>query len=73
MEVHMKEDSGTVPFVVMCVVIAFLFVACIICPLVITGFSKQPYALPLMATGLLLPFVHFFIFGGMALARKGKE
>ena len=66
------EDTGKVPFIVMVLIIVLQFIVCIICPLVITGWSKQPYALPLMAAGLLLPFVHFFIFGGMELARSKK-
>ena len=47
-----------------------LFILCIVCPLAIQGWSKLPVALPLMATGLLLPFLYFFIFGGMQLARN---
>lgn len=66
------EDSGGVAFWCMMLVIAFLLVVCVILPLVIEGYSKQPYALPLMGTGLFLPFVHFFIFGGKALAEKKK-
>ena len=42
--------------------IAFLFITCIVCPLAITDWSKLPIALPLMAVGVLLPFVYFFIF-----------
>lgn len=68
-----KEDNGMVPFVVMMIIIAFLLVVCVILPLAIEGFSKQPYALPLMGTGLALPFVHFFVFGGAALASKNKN
>ena len=56
-------DNGMVPFVVMICIVAFLAIACIVCPLVIDGFSKTSYALPMMAVGLLLPFAHFFIFG----------
>lgn len=58
-----ENDNGMVPFAVMLVIIAILFVGCIVAPLVVDNFSKQPWALPLMATGLLLPFVFFFIFG----------
>lgn len=65
-----KNDTGMVPFIVMVFIIAFLFVLCIVCPLAIQGWSKLPVALPLMATGLLLPFLYFFIFGGMQLARN---
>lgn len=67
-----SEDSGGVAFWCMMLVIAFLLVVCVILPLAIQGYSKQSYALPLMGTGLALPFVHFFIFGGKALAEKKK-
>ena len=63
-----ENDNGMVAFGVMLVIIALLFCACIVCPLVIPGFSKLPIALPIMATGLLLPFVFFFVFGGKQLA-----
>lgn len=70
----MQEDNtGKVPFIVMILIIVFLFVVCIICPLVVSGWSKQPFALPLMGIGLLLPFVHFFIFGGKQLAASKKK
>ena len=65
-----KNDTGMVPFIVMVFIIAFLAVLCIVCPLAIQGWSRLPVALPLMATGLLLPFLYFFIFGGMQLARN---
>lgn len=68
-----KEDSGAVPFWVMMLIIAYLLVVCVVLPLAIPGYSKQPYALPLMASGLALPFLHFFVFGGMALANKKKD
>lgn len=68
-----SEDSGMLPFWCMMVVIAFLLAVCVVCPLVIEEFSKQPYALPLMGTGLALPFLHFFVFGGIALAEKKKK
>lgn len=68
-----KEASGGFRFYVMCVILAFLLVACVVCPLVIEGFSKQPYALPLMGTGLALPFLYFFIFGGIGIAQERKK
>ena len=68
-----KEASGGIRFVVICIVLAFLLIACVVCPLVIEGFSRQPYALPLMATGLLLPFLYFFIFGGAQVAADKKN
>ncbi len=67
-----SRDSGKVPFTAMIVVIVFLFAVCIVCPLAIADWAKHPVALPLMSIALLLPFVHFFIFGGAELAR-GKR
>ena len=61
------------------VIVAFLAVMCIVLPLlpadVFGGvpFSKTPMALPLMATGMLLPFLFFFIFAGpQALSNRNK-
>ena len=54
-------------------VVDFWVVLCIVCPLVVQGWSKQPYALPLMAIGLLLPFVYFFVFGGAQLAKNRQK
>jgi len=68
-----SEDSGGVAFWTMMVIIVCLLVVCVVLPLVIPGFSKQPYALPLMGSALALPFIHFFIFGGMAFAAKKRE
>lgn len=61
-----------VQFVVMLVIVAILAVLCIVCPLAVPNWSSQPYSLPLMAFGLLLPFVYFFIFGGRQLFRDRK-
>lgn len=66
------ESDGNTRFVVMLVIVAVLAILCIVCPLVVDNWSKQPYALPLMAIGLLLPFVYFFIFGGKQLAKNKK-
>lgn len=68
-----SQDTGKVPFMIMIAIIAFLFVVCIVCPLAVPGWSKQPYALPLMAIGLLLPFVHFFVFGGAQISRNKEK
>ena len=54
----------------MLVVIAILFVLCIVCPLAVAGWSKLPAALPLMVTGIVLPFAYFFIFGGLQIAKN---
>ena len=64
------NDTGTTMFGIMMVIVALLAVLCIVFPLLpadIFGgvpFSKTPMALPLMATGMLLPFVFFFVFAG---------
>ena len=61
------ELSGTAPFTIMLAIVVILFSLCIVCPLAIS-------ALPLMATGMLLPFAFFFIFGGKQLAKDaGKK
>ncbi|MBQ9043114.1 MAG: MFS transporter [Eggerthellaceae bacterium] len=63
-------DTGTTLFAVMMVIVVLLAVLCIVLPLcppdMFGGmpFSKTPMALPLMATGMLLPFLFFFIFAG---------
>lgn len=68
------ELSGTAPFAIMLAIVVILFSLCIVCPLAISGWSKLPIALPLMATGMLLPFAFFFIFGGKQLAKNaGKK
>ncbi len=69
----MKSENGSVPFVAMIVIIAFLLLVCIFLPLIVPNWSDKPFALPLMVVGLLLPFVHFFIFGGSQVARQRKE
>ena len=65
-----SERDGNARFIIMLVIVAVLAVLCIVCPLVVDNWSKQPYALPLMAIGLLLPFVYFFVFGGAQLAKN---
>jgi hypothetical protein len=67
-----ESASGGVAFYAMVIIVAFMLIACVACPLLIPGFSKQEYALPLMGTAMALPFVHFFIFGGIAIAQSKK-
>lgn len=68
------ELSGTAPFAIMLAIVVILFSLCIVCPLAISGWSKLPIALPLMSTGMLLPFAFFFVFGGKQLAKDaGKK
>ncbi len=65
-----SETDGAARFAIMLVVIAILFVLCIVCPLAVAGWSKLPAALPLMVTGIVLPFAYFFIFGGLQIAKN---
>ncbi|MGI6220488.1 MAG: hypothetical protein ACOYIP_01245 [Coriobacteriales bacterium] len=69
----MKSDNGSVPFIAMIVIIAFLLLVCIFLPLFVPNWSERAFALPLMGVGLLLPFVHFFVFGGSQVARQRRE
>ncbi len=62
-------ETGKTPFIVMLLIVVILAALCIVCPLAVPNWSSQPYALPLMAIGLLLPFVYFFLFGGAQIAR----
>ncbi len=64
-----ETDGGARFGIILCIAI-ILAILCIACPLIITGWSSKSYALPLMAIGLLLPFVYFFIFGGIQLAKN---
>ena len=72
------SDTGTTLFAIMMVIVALLAVLCIVLPLLpadIFGgvpFSKTPMALPLMATGMLLPFLFFFIFAGPQAIKQRK-
>jgi len=79
-------DTGTAKFGIMMAIVAFLAVMCIVLPLLPAGtfgtnpttgapltFAQTSMALPLMATGMLLPFVFFFIFAGpQAIADRNK-
>ena len=38
-----SQDTGKIPFMIMIAIIAFLFVVCIVCPLAVPGWSKQPF------------------------------
>ena len=65
-----SETDGAVRFGIIIVIALILAVLCIVCPLAISTWSQEPYALPLMAIGVLLPFVYFFIFGGAQVAKN---
>ena len=70
------EDTGSTKFAIMMVIVALLAILCIVLPLLPAEmfggvpFSKTPMALPLMATGMLLPFLFFFIFAGPLALKK---
>lgn len=66
----LSEVDGNVPFVVMIVVIIINFIGCIVCPLAIPNFSSTVVALPIMLISMVLPFVHFFIFGIRGLQKE---
>lgn len=68
-----KEASGGIRFYLICAVLAWLFIACVILPLVIPDFSRQDYAVPLMGLSLLVPYLYFFIFGLAAIADEKKK
>lgn len=65
-----SETDGMGRFVIMIIIVAILAALCIVCPLAIPTWSKEAYALPLMAAGIILPFIYFFIFGGLQLAKN---
>lgn len=68
-----SETDGGARFWLMIVVALVLAVLCIVCPLAIPDWSSIPAALPLMAVGILLPFVYFFVFAGMQLAKDKSK
>ena len=71
-------DTGTVQFAIMMVIVALLAILCIVLPLLPAdvfggvAFSKTPMALPLMAIGMLLPFLFFFVFAGPQALKNRK-
>ncbi|MDR0499638.1 MAG: hypothetical protein LBG97_00105 [Coriobacteriales bacterium] len=69
----MEKKENDVAFWIMMIILAYMLIACVICPIAIAGFSKQPYALPMMAIALLLPFIHFAIFAGPQIFKGGKK
>ena len=68
-----SETDGGARFWLMIVVALVLAVLCIVCPLAIPDWASIPAALPLMAVGILLPFVYFFVFAGMQLAKDKSK
>lgn len=71
-EKPMSETDGSARFWIMIVVIIINFIGCIVCPLAIPGFSSTSFALPIMLIAMLLPFVYFFIFGGIGMVQEKK-
>ena len=69
----MENKESNAAFWIMMAILAYMLIACIICPIAIAGFSRQPYALPMMVVALILPFIHFFIFAGMEIAKSDKK
>lgn len=67
-----EGDDGRAPFAVMIVLIVILFALCIVCPLAVSGWSALPMALPLMAAGMFLPLIFFFIMGFRGKANQKK-
>ncbi len=69
-----SDTDGAVRFGIILAIAILLAILCIVCPLAIGTWTKEPYALPLMAIGILLPFLYFFIFAGAQVAKdKAKN
>jgi hypothetical protein len=60
-----NDSGGGAAFPAMLVILVFMVIACMVLPLVVPGFAQQSWAVPVMGIALLLPFVHFFIFGAL--------
>jgi hypothetical protein len=69
----MDKKENAAPFWIMMAILLYMLIACVILPLAIPGFNKQPYALPMMGLALALPFIHFFIFAGMEIMNGKKK
>jgi hypothetical protein len=70
----MEKRESAVAFWIMMVILAYMLIACIVCPIVFAGNPTYvSIRLPLMALALALPFIHFFIFAGMEIARGKKK
>ncbi|MDR3137070.1 MAG: hypothetical protein LBU07_06675 [Coriobacteriales bacterium] len=70
----MERKENDIAFWSMMVILTYMLIACIFCPLLLTG--NAAYAtvrLPLMILALILPFIHFFIFAGLEIAKGGKK
>lgn len=69
-KIPLSATDGDIRFWVMIFVVIVNFVGCIVCPLTIPKFSGTPFALPIMLIAMLLPFVYFFVFGGLGLVKE---
>jgi hypothetical protein len=77
----METKENSVPFWTMMVILLFMFIACVVLPLTVSGEvwyvgdAKEGIMgvrLPLMGLALALPFIHFFVFAGIEIAKKKK-
>ena len=68
-----SDSDGGMRFGIMMDLAILLFVLCIVCPLAVPNWSKLDIALPLMAIGLILPFVYFLVFGLQQKAKNAKK
>jgi len=68
----LSETDGNGRFWIMIAVVVINFIGCIVCPLAIPNFSKTEMALPIMLIAMLLPFIYFFVFGGLGLGKEKK-
>ncbi|MDR1016285.1 MAG: hypothetical protein LBL67_02285 [Coriobacteriales bacterium] len=66
----MQKDNSTALFAIMGVIVVIEVIVCIICPIAIANFEKNPVALPLMIIALLLPYIYFFVFAGIQAAKN---
>jgi hypothetical protein len=74
MELIMENKENNVAFWSMMVILAYMLVVCIFCPIAFAGNpAYMGVRLPLMIIALVLPFIHFFIFAGMEIAKGGKK
>jgi hypothetical protein len=74
MELIMEIKENNVAFWSMMVILAYMLIACIFCPIAFAGNPAYTgIRLPLMIVALVLPFIHFFIFAGMEIAKGGKK
>jgi hypothetical protein len=70
----MENKENDIAFWIMMVILAYMLVSCIFCPILLAGNPVYgQIRLPLMIVALVLPFIHFFIFAGMRIAKNNKK